>query len=141
MKRISILAITSLFASAAFAVSYSVKSPDGSIEAVVNTDKKITFSVLADGKEMLKDVEIAMNTDKGVFDGSVKLATVKNSSKDDVIKPVYGLNSTIKDRYNQLELDFKTFKVLFRAYDEAVAYRFVSNMGKGEMKVRRTVLL
>ena len=135
MKRISILAITSLFASAAFAVSYSVKSPDGSIEAVVNTDKKITFSVLADGKEMLKDVEIAMNTDKGVFDGSVKLATVKNSSKDDVIKPVYGLNSTIKDRYNQLELDFKTFKVLFRAYDEAVAYRFVSNMGKGEMKV------
>ena len=135
MKRISILAITSLFASAAFAVNYSVKSPDGSIEAIINTDKKITFTVSADGKALLKDVEIAMDTDKGAFSGASKLVSVKNSSNDSTIKTVYGLNSEIKDRYNQLELDFKTFKVLFRAYDESVAYRFVSNLGKGELKV------
>lgn len=136
MKKSILLSVITLFASAAaFAVTYSVKSPDGKLEAKINAQEKISFSLLSDSKVLLKDVEIAMNTDKGAFGVGAKVESVKNISRDGVIKPVYGINSEIKDKFNQLELDFKTFKIQFRAYDEAVAYRFVSNLGKGEMKV------
>ncbi|MFR6034153.1 MAG: glycoside hydrolase family 97 N-terminal domain-containing protein [Bacilli bacterium] len=46
-----------------------------------------------------------------------------------------GLRKTIKDEYNQLEVDFAGYKVILRAYNEAAAYRFVSNFGDGEMLV------
>ena len=134
-KIISIVSITSLIASVVLAESYSVKSPDGKLQANVNIDKNITFSLLVDKKSVVENVVIGMNTDKGSMGENAKVNKVSSSSSNDIIKTTFGISSEIVDKYNQIEIDFKTFKLLFRAYDEAVAYRFVSNFGSGKMKV------
>ena len=134
MKKI-IIAFVALFSCVSVFAAYSVKSPDGKLEAKIDTDGSLKFSLYADGKKLLEDVAIGMTTDRGEFGNGAKVVSVRNSSSDGVLTPVYGINSKIRDRYNQTEIDFKTFKLLFRAYDEAVAYRFVSNAGKGQMKV------
>ncbi len=123
-----------------WAAQYSVKSPDGRLSAKIDVGEKITFSVFDSDKALLENVEIAMSTDKGEFGKGAKLIKVDSSSKDENLKTVFGIASEIRDYYNQIELDFNTFKIQFRAYDEAVAYRFLSNLGNGKMLVSSETL-
>ncbi len=125
----------SIFSISLFATTYSVKSPDGRLEAKVNIKNVVSFSILSNGKSVLENAEIAMSTDKGDFGKGAKATSVLTSSKDEILKPAFGVMSSIRDNYNQIEIDFKTHKLIFRAYDEAIAYRFVSNVTGGEIKV------
>lgn len=59
-------------AAAAIGETFSVKSPDGKLEAVLNDGDQITFSLMADGKEILKDAPIGMDTDKGKIGSGAK---------------------------------------------------------------------
>ncbi len=126
--------------SSLWAAQYSVKSPDGKLEAKIDVSGKVTFSIFDAKKALLENVEIAMDTDKGILGKNAKVAKVDSSSKDENLKPVFGITSNIRDCYNQIELDFKSYKLIFRAYNEAVAYRFVSNFGKGNMIVEAETL-
>ena len=124
-----------LFSFKAFAGTYSIKSPDGKIEASLTDGEKLTFSVKADGKTLVDGAEIAMNTDRG--DLGVK-AVAKGSSKTTHagdIEAVFGTKKFVKDNYNQIEVEFKNFNIIVRAYDDSAAYRFVSKLGEGEIKV------
>ena len=104
------------------AESFSVKSPDGKLEAIVNDGSTLTLEIKADGKTVFDAFKIGMKTDKGDFSGKAKGST--SSSSDGVIKTVYGIRSNVKDKYNQLDVDFNNFRLSVRAYDEAIAYRF-----------------
>ncbi len=136
MKKLLLtVSFISLMGSTLLAELYSVKSPDGKLQADVNVDKNIMFSLFVDEKPVVENVVISMNTDRGDMGKNSKLVKTTYSTNDSMLKTVFGITSEIKDQYNQLELDFNTFKVLFRAYDDALAYRFVSNFGSGKMKV------
>ena len=136
MKKISVIAIMlTLFVSVVSAVQYSVKSPDGKLEAKIVVSDKTMLSIFDNSKALIENIEIAMDTDKGAIGKNAKVVQVRNSSNDKNIKTVFGIASSIRDCYNQLELDCSSFKIQLRAYDEAVAYRFVSNFGDGKMKV------
>jgi alpha-glucosidase len=65
-----------------------------------------------------------------------KLASQKRSSVDEKIKPVVSFKfSTVENKYNQLLLNFKgNYSVEFRAFDDGVAYRFITRK-KGEIDV------
>lgn len=117
------------------AASYSVKSPDGRLEARVNAAETVEFSIYADGKPVIENIAIAMATDRLAFGKGSKIAGARNSSKNAEIANPFGVAARVPDKYNQLELDFSAFKLVFRAYDEAVAYRFVSRLGNGKMDV------
>ena len=122
-------------ATTAMAENFSVKSPDGKLEAVLTDGEQLTFSLIADGKTILKNAPIGMDTDKEKIGSSAKAKGSSATSYSGTIENNLGVRKTIKDKYNQLEVDFGNYKVILRAYDEAVAYRFVSNFGQGEMLV------
>ena len=107
---------------------YEVRSPDGSLKADVEiTDGKILYSVIKNASVVLSPSEVAMTlSDGSVYDGTVKLRKSGKTSVDSVVESPFYKKSHVKENYNQLALNFKTFDLVFRAYDAGVAYRFVS---------------
>lgn len=132
----------SFFACAAcFGADFSVKSPDGKLEAVVSDGHKLAFSVRADSKTLLDKCEIAMKTQNALLGGECKALASQSGTHTGTIETVYGIRRLVEDNYNHLKVSFKDFDILVRAYNEAVAYRFVSKLGDGKMVVEDETLV
>ncbi len=140
MRKIYIWTIILLGFSSAFCADYSVQSPDGKLEALVSDGEKLTFTVKADGKILLDKSQIAMLTDKGDLGINAVVKNITKSSNNSTLETVYGIRKEIKDIYNQINLDFGSYSLQVRAYDEAVAYRFVTNFGEGAITVKNEIL-
>jgi alpha-glucosidase len=134
--RSMMLALLLLGASIANATEFTVRSPDGKLEATVRDGTQWTFSVTADGKVLLDACKIAMRTSKGVLgrDASGRLA--KESSHHQVIENRFGIRRHVRDQFNQMEIDCGSYALVVRAYNDTVAYRFVARLGaNGELLV------
>ena len=133
MRRFLFIAATVLFAFGAQAApkTYQLKSPDGRIEVTVEAGEGISYMMTCCGDVILEKSPAAMClTDGTVFGGAQKVSKVSRRTVDQTIPtPVYR-KSEVRDNYNELTLKFKKFSVVFRAYDEGMAYRFISNMKK-----------
>ena len=122
-----------LIAYTAFAQrNFEVVSPDGTLKADVSVaEGKIAYSVTKDGNVILNPSVISMRLeDLSRFDGSVKFVKSSTETVDKVLAAPLYKKSKVRDNYSQLTLCFKTFDLLFRAYDAGIAYRFVSKSKK-----------
>ena len=132
MKKIllSILCIISAFGiQAADKKVQELSSPDGRITVTFDDFK---YSITADGVKVLAPSAISMLISDGTMYGpGAKLQKTNYRSQDRTIKADVYKRSRIRDRYNEMELVYKDFSLIFRAYDEGVAYRFVSGSKKG----------
>lgn len=98
---------------------YTVTSPDASLKAEVTVDKEITYSVFKDTDCVLAPSAIAMQlSDGSAYDGSVGLRKVSRSSVDRILPAICYKKSQVRENYNELTLSFKTFDLMFRAYDD-----------------------
>ena len=100
----------------AFAETYQIKSPDGTIEAKVSDGDKLKLTVLVDGKVVLDSAEISMDTSKGKLGVGATAIGSSATSVDTKSTPVWGIRKTVPEVYNQLVLDFKN---AFRHHSEA----------------------
>ena len=116
------------FSAVAAPKTYELASPDGTLKAeVVLNGTDITYSGLKDGKAVLAPSRIAMQLADGTaYDGAVKLRKAERTSVNGTLQAPFYKKSQVRENYNQLTLKFKTFDLVFRAYDAGVAYRFVS---------------
>ena len=122
---------TVAFTSSAKDGSYKVVSPDGHLSATVVVGKTISYSVSRDAVGLIDASEISMTLSDGiVFGENDKVRKVRKTAVDQVIPTVAYKRSEVRDNYNELSLIFKEFSLVFRAYDEGVAYRFVSLLKK-----------
>lgn len=64
-RKILYLLCAALAAGGIEAAEFSVKSPDGKLEAKLEDGKQLAFSVTADGKKLLDRAAIGMSTDRG----------------------------------------------------------------------------
>ena len=122
------------------AETFKLSSPDGKLQAEVSDGAKLTLNISADGKKLLDNVEFAMLTDKGDMGKNSTALSCDYSNHKGTIDTVWGIEKSVKDEYNQMVINFKKFKVVVRAFDDAVAYRFVSNLGDGKMIVNDETL-
>ncbi|WP_183562260.1 glycoside hydrolase family 97 protein [Mucilaginibacter sp. SP1R1] len=116
--------------------SYHVKSPDGKIDMSVATGAAINWSVKHEDTEVITPSAISMTLAGGEILG--KNAAVKDAKTTSVDQyfntPVYKKDK-VHDQYNQLTLNFKgDYSLVFRAYDDGVAYRFVTRK-KGDITI------
>lgn len=120
------LALSSVCASAQ--KTYSVVSPDATLKSEISVaEGKITYTVTKDDILLLSPSEIGMTLSDGTsYDGNVKLQKAKTVSVDQMVESPFYKKASVKDNYNQLTMQFKTFDLVFRAYDAGIAYRFVS---------------
>jgi alpha-glucosidase len=120
------------------AQNYELFSPDKNIKITLVNDDVLTYSVMADGKELLAASPISMTVNDNVVLGKkAKVRKIDKKSVDEVITPIVSIKrKAIPNRYNELTLQFKgDYGVSFRAFNDGVAYRFITSM-KGNLKVK-----
>lgn len=112
-----------------------LSSPNGEIKVTLNITDKIYYNIAYDGDVLLKDNSLQLALKDEVLGQNPRLRRRKYVSVDEQLTPVMPLKfSTVTNQYNQLTLTFKNYSVEFRAYDDGVAYRFVTSR-KGEVEV------
>lgn len=115
------------------AQTYSLASPDGMINVEIAAGSTLSFSVSYKGSPVIAPSEIAMVLDDGLTLGhNVQVRKKTAGVVNETLKPVVALKSaTIQDQYKVLTLTFRGhYSVEFRAYNDGVAYRFVTAQKK-----------
>ena len=107
-----------------------VSSPDGKIKVVAETKEKLYYSVYYENKILLLPSVIDMTLTDGT-DLSGKVAFKKTTTRYNhsiIVSPVPEKRRNIPDIYNELIIRFKQpFSIIFRVYNDGVAYRLVSH--------------
>lgn len=127
MKTLSFISALLLAGFAAEAAPYRLQSPDGKTVATINADNRISYSVEHDGKTLISPSSLSMKLGDGTVYGVDRKA--KKSAKlavDRSLKAFFYKKSAVRDNYNELRLEFSKFSLIVRAYDDGVAWRFVS---------------
>lgn len=138
MKPISTLFILLISANALFAQeTIQLQSPDGQIKIEISLDKHIRFNLIVDDKLVMGNNSFSMDIENQETLGiEPKLKNTNTTQVDETINPVIKQKtSTIIDNYNELLLTFKgNYRVVFRAYNNGIAYRFQTTHKK-EIKI------
>lgn len=120
-----------LIAVSAFAApkNYELKSPDGKLSVSVEAGEGISYTLTHGGDLLMKDSHLGMYmTDGTVFGGIQPVKKVSRRSVSSTIPAFMYKKAEVKDEFNEMTLKFKKFSVIFRAYDDGMAYRFVSHL-------------
>lgn len=107
---------------------YTLHSPDGRLTVTVEAGRQLTYSLRHDGADLLLPSAIGLETgDAETLGAECRVRKARTRSVDAVIEAPFYKRSRIADRCNELTIDFRDgFSVVFRAYDEGMAYRFVT---------------
>ena len=110
-------------------------SPNGELKVFLNLSDKIYYSIDYNGDVLLKDNTLQLTLRNQVLGENPKLRRQKRTSVDEQLTPIVPLKyAKVNNRYNQLLLTFKDYSVEFRAFDDGVAYRFITSQ-KGDVEV------
>lgn len=115
---------------------YEVCSPDATLKISLCIGETITYSVFKDSCQLMNPSQISMQVEGGKAYGiNSRLISARKESHQGEIKALFYKKDVVEDNYNAMILRFKEgFNIEVRAYNEGVAYRFVST-AKKEFKV------
>lgn len=116
------------FGFSASARQYSLVSPSGKLSATIDCDSTLRWAVSETGREILSPSPLSMTLADGlVWGNNAKVVkAIKGSANNTISTPFTG-HREMTDIYNSLTLKMKGgWSIEFRAYNDAVAYRFVN---------------
>lgn len=127
-----ILAIICCRTSVSAQKQFLVQSPDNELKVNISVGNTIEYSVSHNGDLMIANSPISMSLTNGKSFGiNPRLAGLSSKTLNDTITASVYKRKEIADTYNELILRFKEgFSLVFRAYNDGIAYRFVSNLKK-----------
>jgi alpha-glucosidase len=137
-RTIKILCLFLFLQTTVSAKEYTLLSPDKKITIKINTANHLSWSVLKDQELLLKPSQMSLVFGDGKTPG-ISPVVVKSDLRSvnqtiTAIVPVR--NKIIPEVYNELRLTMKGgYAVEFRAYNEGVAYRFVTTLGNQPVEV------
>lgn len=129
-----------LFLSIAFSISAQKKaelqSPNGEIKVSLSISDKIYYTISYSNDVLLENNHLSLNLGNETLGLNPKLSGQKTNKVNEVLTPVVPLKySSVNNQYNSLLLTFKgDYSVEFRAFDDGIAYRFITNK-KGDVEV------
>lgn len=138
MKRILYVILVIFSTSNVFSKDLSVSSPDGRTVVVVTVENTVSWKVDVDGRSVITPSVISMTFDDGKVIGSNPvLKTGSIVQIDQQTEAVIYKKKMITDRYNELQLKFSDYSLLFRVYNDGMAYRWITDFKtKGNVLVR-----
>ncbi|MBQ1965006.1 MAG: glycoside hydrolase family 97 N-terminal domain-containing protein, partial [Tidjanibacter sp.] len=113
-------------------------SPNGKLEVGITVGHKhTTWSLSVDGREIMAPSRLALTLCDGTTLGlKAKPRKVKKGSVEGTIEAPLYRQATIEERYNWLTVQMQGgYSVEFRAYNDGVAYRFVTNLKTPQVDV------
>jgi alpha-glucosidase len=107
---------------------FTVQSPDKKLSVVVSTGDSISWSATLNGTAVVEKGKIGMLLATGEYLGAkAVVSSSKTTPTSTEIKTLTYKRDVIQDVYTELNLSFKQrFRIVFRVYDDAIAYRFVT---------------
>lgn len=105
---------------------YEVKSPDGSVALKLEAGTKMLWSVQHTGRQIIAPSAISLLLQNGeVLGDNAKITAPKIEKINTSFKAINYRKSVVSDVCNQITLNCTgKYGVIFRVYDDAVAYRF-----------------
>ena len=121
----------------AAAWSRTLRSPDGQLEVRIDGDEALRYSVSLAGKPLLRDATLWLDVDHLKLGAQPILKAATPRSVDRTIEPpVRQKAATLRERFNELRLEMdRRYALVFRVFDEGVAYRFETTLPAAEVKV------
>ena len=112
---------------------YELSDLSGSVNVTVSVDEgNVAYSVSKDGEMMIRKSPVSMSISNGdVWGKDAKVKRVKRRSVDEDIFPPLYRKDKIENEYNEMTISFKDgYSLIFRAFEDGMAYRFASDMSK-----------
>jgi alpha-glucosidase len=108
--------------------NFVLQSPDSGIQVKVDVGEKITYSVIFNGNEIVSPSPVSLTVNGKTLGWNARVKKNKTTSVDEMVTPVVKTKSaSVRNHYNELSLSFSDqFGLIFRAFDEGVAYRFTT---------------
>ena len=141
MKKILAVAAILAFTILAHAREFKVSSPSGELKVTVTVTDSTTYSLEVKGVTVLKDCPIAMELEDGrvLGVGSRIRKDTRGSRTEDIEAPLYR-QASFEAAYNYIRLSYDGDYILqFRAYNDGVAYRFVTSFADDIVVKNETV--
>lgn len=117
------------------AASYEVVSPNNVLKIKLNVENGTKYEIWHGETQLINTSPIGLNLSNGVIIGA---GTVKNTQTNSLNNQVYvpvGKNKVLTEAYNELIIEYnENYKLIVRAYNEGLAYRFVTTLG-GEITI------
>lgn len=121
-----LVAVFSAFCSFAKDNVHHLLSPDKKTEVIISLTNQIRFSINYDGKVIVSPSPIGIQLEKATLGQNSIVIKMETKAIDEKVNPVIRTKeAVITNRCNELKLYFENdFTLVFRAYNEGVAYRF-----------------
>ena len=112
-------------------------SPDGAIAVEIRVDDRIRYDLSVADTPVLKSATLSLKIDGSVLGVSPKLKSVTPRSYDGMLYPVVRQKAAeLREHYNELRFAFDgNYSLVFRAYNEGVAYRWETTLPAARVKV------
>ena len=126
---LAILSLLLLSGNASFAAKekkYVLSSPDGTLKVEISAGNELAYQVMHGNDTILSHSNIALVLEDGTIVGKTPRITGERRKKikDNIESPFYRFKEFVATG-NELDLKLKGgFGIIFRAYNEGVAYRF-----------------
>jgi len=140
LKIIKLLTFSLLFYTVADAKDYTLLSPDKQNTIKISANRQITWSVLRGTELLIKPSPMSLSLGNGQQLGiSPVVLKAKVSTVNDIITAIVPVkNKLVPELYNELKLVMKGgYTIEFRAYNEGVAYRFVTSLGAASVEINK----
>ena len=117
--------------------AYHLTSPNGAIVVDVRLGDRIRYDVTVNETPILKDATLSLKVDDATLGLAPRLKAATPGAHDGMLHPVVRQKAAaFRDHYNELRLDLEgDYSVVFRAFDEGVAYRWETRLPAAEVKV------
>ena len=128
MKKLTLILATTFFTLTLNAADYVLSSPDGHLTANIATGQQLTWAVKRDGIVAFEPSPIGLTLTDGTHIGSpAKAKSISRTTVDRMIASPFYRADSLHEHYNQLTLKLDNrWSVQFRAFNDGVAYRFVT---------------
>ncbi|WP_218352862.1 glycoside hydrolase family 97 protein [Alteromonas lipotrueiana] len=113
--------------SAVNADTFTVSSPDKSVDVTLSVTDVVTYAVTLNDQALLLPSKVNfITTQHASLTDDTSIKEVNEKSISQTLTPEVKVKSaSIQDNFNELSVDFENgLTVTFRAYDDGVAYRF-----------------
>lgn len=133
---LAILSLLLLSGNASFAAKekkYVLSSPDGTLKVEISAGNELAYQVMHGNDTILSHSNIGLVLENGTIVGKTPRITGerRRKIKDNIESPFYRFKEFVATG-NELDLKLKGgFGIIFRAYNEGVAYRFYTTQSSG----------
>lgn len=108
-----------------FSENYSLASPDKALKVDIVVGNVISYSVYLHGKALMKDNSLSLSLEGKILGDSPSVKKALKTYQKEYIKTFNYRCSDFNTDYNELNISFKGgYSLIFRAYDEGIAYRW-----------------